>query len=230
MLAGLMAIAPARAGTISPPTYVNVFVLGFDTAGSYVLGHTEGTFYGAGGSYGTVIKGPTPYVHAHGGFTADLSYSFEIFGPGGLSVPVVVTWNAQASVATGSSVSSSARYQFAVGANPYFDQKAYAGSTLTNQGPTTYFFPTNTVEGVTMHTVTSIDGDAFIDPSFVIDPGFFTSNPGLDPAAFSLVVSTGVGNSPLDASPTPASVPEPASMALLGAGVLALSAMRRKAA
>jgi hypothetical protein len=167
-----------------------------------------------------------------------LQYYFAITGPSGVEVPIIITASGEITPPTDGIATNSAQLYF-IGAGPIPDQYLSSAcqapaSALGNCTPldvqpsfsiaTPMSLISNTVFGISMDLYVSVtilqlvDGvfsaSGFIDPIITIDPAFALAD------QFTIEFSPGVGNSPL-------SVPEPASLAIILAGLAGLAAAMR---
>jgi hypothetical protein len=160
-----------------------------------------------------------------------LDYALEIEGPPG-AVPVLIDVEGGASgvANAGASFAVESRWDLLFGGSSLAGDDIRSGQLIgsfgqgfsrtvsltlaANQLYTLFMladaFSAATLEGSRAHA------HAFVDP-------VFSFGPGVDPLVYSLNFSPGIGNSPVSAA-----VPEPASIALFGAVLLALALLRRR--
>lgn len=214
-------------------------ITGTATTTPDLVAQVTGTFTGftsgaAAGPLGSVNNFPS--TQAQG--SAGIQYYFEVLGPADQFVPLTITGSLSSSSVAGdinayANTTGQILYQYidsggsqngvaiscsslnnSCGVLPTSVSLSASFSQLTNSIGTVTLLASATTAGVvsSSYSVTA-------DPIIYIDPTFLTNNPG-----YSLVFSSNIS------APQPASVPEPSTILLLGAGLVALVAWRRKQA
>ena len=155
--------------------------------------------------------------------SASVFYQFTLNGPTtGIGVPINIAWSTSLAAATAASASE----YILIGSTYLTDESGISGTTYANSGVYATTASTGTAQGVLMlasaHGSTNGSASAFVDPYLSIDPSFFSDNPGYNPSDFSFSFS-----SPLIQNAQSESVPEPSSLAMLAAGLVALGKARR---
>ena len=160
-----------------------------------------------------------------------LDYALEITGPAG-NVPVLidVAGGASGVASTGASFAVESRWDLLDGGSSLAGDDIRSGQmtgsfsqgfsrsvslTLATNRPYGVFMLVDAFSAATVEW-SRADAHTFVDP-------VFSFGPGVDPRVYSYNFSAGIGNSPAGAA-----VSEPASLGLLGAGLLCLGLLRRR--
>jgi hypothetical protein len=253
------ATAQGAALAVDPATYAITLYGGVILGGQpSVFSTTPGSFQyvnPTGSSSANIQTSPFTMLTAHAtsatfgncspcsSAQSTMFYYFRIVGKAGTRVSATFAADLFVSIALPpEDEASNARSQFflqSIGGNGHFYDLTGAAlairdepsKTLTQrgQGTTQFNAPVNftidaneqyrVVLNVSAQTEAPNTADAYIDPVITIDPGFQD--------AYSLLLSPGVSNLGPNA---PATVPEPASLALVGAGLLGVAGMVRRRA
>lgn len=204
-----------------------------------LLAQVTGTFTGLisgaeAGPLGSVNNFPATEVQG----SAGIQYYFEILGPANQFVPLTITGSLSSSSVAGdinayANTTGQILYQY-VDSGGSQNGAAISCSSLNNSCgglPTSVSLSasfsqlTNSIGTVTLlaggTTAGAVSSSYSVtaDPIISINPTFLANNPG-----YSLVFSSNIS------APQPASVPEPSTILLFGAGLVGLVAWRRKQA
>lgn len=200
--------------------------------------------YRSGGERVTTTNTPSPSskttVSGDGSARGYVRYSWQLDGPAGVSVPVIVSGHLDVSSAAPNDGQANATASllwnsglFTDTAYLEIDRGGFNNSAPTHADPTFRELVTTGSGGLIILDTTvgarKGSGIAFADPVFSIDPAFASVDPGYL-SHYSFSFSPGIGNSS-DASGSggiTTAVPEPASWALLLGGVAAIGTLTRR--
>ncbi len=169
----------------------------------------------------TAITSPDSLGYPNGGYTeADFQFTYfmEITGLAG-NVPVFVQAHGAQTLSGGGGVGTELSIS-GPGGGSWGTNTSGTGSWDVKQG---LDLTTNVLYTITLQASARAEGDTPSNAYGLVDP-YFNFDPSFDSVGYSLVFSDGVGNSPSDATPIPATLP------LFGAGLagLGLLGCRRK--
>lgn len=245
--AGLLAAAlllptPAHAAIITVPDAA--LAINMASQGGTFLTSTPGT-YSFGGTTASAVLFPAVILQASSGGdqTASgmrLDYSWAVTGGvAGDRVPIMIDAFMSVSAFAGDD-HSDARARAYMDVRTILDAPgeifvncAVPGggsctSPLSTTARVTGVVGSNASVTLSVHTGVQNNGSAsaYLDPRIYVDPNFVNAS------LYSIVVSDGIGNArPLITTPgestPPTAAPEPTSLALFGAGLLGLGAVRR---